>query len=362
MMAKQKIKLALSSAVTEPYLSELKALCDITTVGRPALKGRKPTEEELLAQCLGHEIVYISDEVVTARCIQAWQQSGMKLLGCGRGTPVNVDWRAVHQSGIPLVYTPGRNANSVSEFFFGLLIGLVRRIAADAHALRSGRYLGPAKENVLVLDPQQDVVWFMPDGSSPMRDFGGGFELYGRTLGLIGFGAIGRRVGHTAKEGFGMKVKVYDPYCSAETIESCGCEKVSLAEALSTSDVVSIHLPVNEETRGMIGAAQFAKMKPTAMLINTARGPIVDEAALVDALTTGKIATAGLDTYEHEPLPKDHPLLTLDNVVASAHAGGNTKDNDINMVNYVYHNIVAFDRGEPLNTPGDIVNGEYLKK
>ena len=129
----------------------------------------------------GHEIVYISDEVVTARCIQAWQQSGMKLLGCGRGTPVNVDWRAVHHSGIPLVYTPGRNANSVSEFIFGLLIGLVRRIAADAHALRSGRYLGPAKENVLVLDPQQDVVWFMPDGSSPMRDFGGGFELYGRT-------------------------------------------------------------------------------------------------------------------------------------------------------------------------------------
>ena len=112
----------------------------------------------------------------------------------------------------------------------------------------------------------------------------------------------------------------------------------------------------------MIGAEQFAQMKPTAMLINTARGPIVDEAALIDALTTGRIATAGLDTYEHEPLPKDHPLLTLDNVVASAHAGGNTKDNDINMVNYVYHNIVAFDRGEPLNTPGDIVNGEYLKK
>ena len=83
---------------------------------------------------------------------------------------------------------------------------------------------------------------------------------------------------------------------------------------------------------------------------------------MIDALTTGKIATAGLDTYEHEPLPKDHPLLKLDNVVASAHAGGNTKDNDINMVNYVYHNIVAFDRGEPLNTPGDIVNGEFLKK
>lgn len=103
-------------------------------------------------------------------------------------------------------------------------------------------------------------------------------------------------------------------------------------------------------------------MKPSCMLINTARGPIVDEDALVHALTTGQIATAGLDTYEKEPLPKDHPLLTLDNVVASAHAGGNTKDNHINMVNYVYSNIVKFDRGLPLNTEQDIVNGEYLKK
>ena len=337
MMAKQKIKLALSSAVTEPYLSELKALCDITTVGRPALKGRKPTEEELLAQCLGHEIVYISDEVVTARCIQAWQQSGMKLLGCGRGTPVNVDWRAVHQSGIPLVYTPGRNANSVSEFFFGLLIGLVRRIAADAHALRSGRYLGPAKENVLVLDPQQDVVWFMPDGSSPMRDFGGGFELYGRTLGLIGFGAIGRRVGHTAKEGFGMKVKVYDPYCSAETIESCGCEKVSLAEALSTSDVVSIHLPVNEETRGIVDASWFAQMKSTAVFVNTARAAVVDQKALIDAL----------DVMWQEPAPENHPLLHRDNVLITSHLAGMSCDVDRWQSEMIFDEIQRYAQGQP---------------
>ena len=161
---------------------------------------------------------------------------------------------------------------------------------------------------------------------------------------------------------FGANVIYYDIVRQTEQEEKFGYRFVDFDTLLRESDIYTIHCPLNEETRGMIGAEQFAQMKPTAMLINTARGPIVDEAALIDALTTGRIATAGLDTYEREPLPKDHPLLTLDNVVASAHAGGNTKDNDINMVNYVYHNIVAFDRGEPLNTPGDIVNGEYLKK
>ena len=123
--------------------------------------------------------------------------------------------------------------------------------------------------------------------------------------------------------------------------------------------------PYRDYQRVVYGAknpyAEFEKMKPSCMLINTARGPIVKEEALIDALTTGKIATAGLDTYEREPMPKDHPLLTLDNVVASAHAGGNTKDNDINMITYVYDNIVAFDEGRPLRSDKDIVNAQYLK-
>ena len=191
--------------------------------------------------------------------------------------------------------------------------------------------------------------------------FGRSFMIKGKTVGVLGLGHIGKKVAALASA-FGANVIYYDIVRQPEQEEQFGYRFVDFDTLLKESDIFTIHCPLNEETRGMIGAAQFAKMKPTAMLINTARGPIVDEAALVDALTTGKIATAGLDTYEHEPLPKDHPLLTLDNVVASAHAGGNTKDNDINMVNYVYHNIVAFDRGEPLNTPGDIVNGEYLKK
>lgn len=341
-----KVKVALSSAVVEPYASKLNALCDVTPVGRAVL-AHKPTEEELLSQCLGHEIVYISDEVVTARCIEAWKQSGMRLLGCGRGTPVNVDWKAVKAAGIPLVYTPGRNANSVSEYTFGLILGLVRRIAADAHALRSGRYLGPEKQDVLDLDPQQDVVWFMPDGSSPMHEFGGGFELYGRTLGLIGFGAIGRRVGHTAKEGFGMRVKVYDPYCAAEAIESCGCEKVDLHEALSTSDVVSVHLPVNAETRGLFDASWFAQMKPTALFINTARAAVVDQKALIDAIEQDRIAGAAVDVMWQEPAPANHPLLGRDNVLITSHLAGMSCDVDRWQSEMIYDEIERFVQGQP---------------
>ena len=131
-------------------------------------------------------------------------------------------------------------------------------------------------------------------------------ELYGRTLGLIGFGAIGRRVGHTAKEGFGMKVKVYDPYCPAEVIEGCGCEKASLEETLSASDVVSIHLPVNDETRGIVDASWFAQMKSTAVFINTARAAVVDQRALIEALDAKRIAGAAMDVMWQEPAPENH--------------------------------------------------------
>ena len=185
--------------------------------------------------------------------------------------------------------------------------------------------------------------------------------LCGKTVGIVGAGAIGKKVAALVSA-FGANVIYYDIIRMTEQEEQYGYRFVDMDTLLSESDIFTIHCPLNETTRGLIGEREFARMKPSCMLINTARGPIVDEDALVHALTTGKIATAGLDTYEKEPLPKDHPLLTLDNVVASAHAGGNTRDNHINMVNYVYSNIVKFDRGLPLNTEQDIVNGEYLKK
>ena len=248
----------------------------------------------------------------------------------------HVDLAAWGARGIPIATCPGVNAGIVAELAIMLMLAGYRNLLQINRDLRAGHW------------PRTEY-------------FDRSFMIRGKTVGILGLGRIGKKVAALVSA-FGANVIYYDIVRMTEQEEQFGYEFVDMDALLERSDIFTIHCPLNETTRGLIGEREFARMKPSCMLINTARGPIVDEDALVHALTTGQIATAGLDTYEKEPLPKDHPLLTLDNVVASAHAGGNTKDNHINMVNYVYSNIVKFDRGLPLNTEQDIVNGQYLKK
>lgn len=248
----------------------------------------------------------------------------------------HVDLAAWGQRGIPIATCPGVNSGIVAELAIMLMLAGYRNLLPINRDLRAGHW------------PRTEY-------------FGRSFMIHGKTVGILGLGHIGKKVAALVSA-FGANVIYYDIERMYEQEEKFGYRFVDMDTLLRESDIFTIHCPLDDSTRGMIGSAEFAKMKPSCMLINTARGPIVDEAALIHALENGQIATAGLDTYEKEPLPKDHPLLTLPNVVASAHAGGNTKDNDINMVNYVYSNIVAFDQGRPLNTDKDIVNGQYLKK
>lgn len=341
-----KIKLALSASVVEPYLSMIHEICDVRIVGMALESGKKPTEEEFLAQCDGCEIIYVDQEQVTKRCIDTWKAHGLKLLGCGRGTPVNVDWKAAAEAGIPLVYTPGRNANSVSEYFFGLALALCRQIAANNHALRSGQYLGPEKDDVLKLDNQTDVTWYMPDGSSPMYIFGGGMELYGHTLSIFGFGAIGKRIANTAKNGFNMDVLVYDPFVSKEEIEAAGYKKAELSEALAGGDVISINLPVNKHTIGIVDASWFDQMKPGALFINTARAAVVDQKAMIDAVLEKKVAGAATDVMWQEPAPANHPLLDRDNVLVTSHLAGMSGDIPKWQSVMVYDEIKRYVDGE----------------
>lgn len=247
----------------------------------------------------------------------------------------HVDLAAWGARGIPIATCPGVNAGIVAELAVMLMLAGYRNLLQINRDLRAGHW------------PRTEY-------------FGRSFMLRGKTVGILGLGHIGKRVAALVSA-FGAKVIYYDIVRMHEQEAQFGYRFVDMDTLLGESDVFTIHCPLDETTRGMIGAAELARMKPSCMLINTARGPIVQEDALVAALQNGVIATAGLDTYEHEPLPPEHPLLTLPNVVASAHAGGNTKDNDINMVNYIYRNIVAFDEGRPLNTPQDIVNASYLK-
>jgi D-3-phosphoglycerate dehydrogenase len=217
--------------------------------------------------------------------------------------PVDVD--ACTEAGVLVVNQSGGNAHSVAEHALGMMLTLSKRIIEADRALRRDSNVN---RNALI-----------------------GTEVQGKTVGIIGIGNVGRRIAELCKGLFGMKVLAYDPYLSAAEIAARGGEKVELDDLLRRAHYVSISCPLTRNNRGMIGARQFALMQPHAYFITTARGFIHDEDALLDALRNKAIAGAGLDVWAKEPPPADHPLLQFDNVLASPHTAGVTKEARINM-------------------------------
>src|SRR6476620_6891792 len=217
--------------------------------------------------------------------------------------PVDVD--ACTAAGVVVVNQSGGNANSVAEHALGMILTLSKRILEADRALRRDRNVN---RNALI-----------------------GNEAKGKTIGIVGLGNVGRRIAELCKGLLHMNVIAYDPYLSAQEMAARGGEKVELDELLRRSDYVSISCPLSKDSRGMIGARQFALMPPHAYFITTARGFIHDEDALADALRHKKIAGAGLDVWAREPPPPDHPLLQFDNVLASPHTAGVTKEARENM-------------------------------
>jgi phosphoglycerate dehydrogenase-like enzyme len=173
------------------------------------------------------------------------------------------------------------------------------------------------------------------------------YELFDKTLGIVGLGTIGKKVARLARA-FGMRVQYYDIVRLSEDAEDAlGVRFRLLRELLATSDVVSLHVPLDASTRHMIGAAELAAMKGEAVLINTCRGPVVDEAALHRALSDNRLFGAGLDVFDQEPPPADNPLLGLDNVVLTAHFAGPTWDNHVARFRNAFDNVQRVERGEP---------------
>jgi D-3-phosphoglycerate dehydrogenase / 2-oxoglutarate reductase len=216
-----------------------------------------------------------------------------------------VDVEACTEAGVLVVNQSGGNAHSVAEHALGMLLTLSKRIIEADRALRR--------------DSNVDRNALM------------GTEARGKTIGIVGLGNVGRRIAELCRGLLGMKVLAYDPYLTAAEMAGRGGEKVELDELLRRSDYVSISCPLTKESRGMIGAREFAAMQRHAYFITTARGFIHDEAALLDALRDKRIAGAGLDVWSREPPPPDHPLLRFDNVLASPHTAGVTKEARINM-------------------------------
>jgi D-3-phosphoglycerate dehydrogenase len=216
-----------------------------------------------------------------------------------------VDVEACTAAGVLVVNQSGGNAHSVAEHALAMLLTLSKRILEADRALRREANVS---RNALM-----------------------GTEAQGKTIGIVGIGNVGRRIAALCEGLLGMKVLAYDPYLSQAEIAARGGEKVELDELLRRSDYVSISCPLAKDSRGMIGARQFALMQPHAYFITTARGFIHDEAALLEALRNRQIAGAGLDVWAKEPPPPDHPLLQFDNVIASPHTAGVTTEARMNM-------------------------------
>jgi D-3-phosphoglycerate dehydrogenase len=292
-MSEARFKVMVTDEVDPEGIALLSAQPEIEVVVRPTLPPEKLLEEIGEYDALiGRSATRISRELL---------ERGTRLKVVGRaGVGVdNVDIEHATELGVAVINAPGGNTVAVAELFFGVSVGLLRHIDIAAESMRKGEW---------------------------RRSQLGGFELRGRTLAIIGLGRIGSEVSRRARV-FGMKIIGYDPYVSESRFEELGVERVTtLNETLERADVVTLHVPLTDETKGMIGAAELARLSPRALILNLARGGVIEENALVEALQAGKIAGAALDTYAKEPLAPDHPLRSAPNLILTPHLGASTKE------------------------------------
>lgn len=341
----EKKKLVLCTQLPEERRKEIEQYCDITEAGELKHGKGNVTEEQTREECRGYEIVVLGDEYAGKDTIQDWVDSGMKFIGVAKGTPVTVDNKTIMDNGLKLSYTPGRNRVAVAEFTIGMMIAMARKMTISAEGLRKGDHTSPAKENIYDVPDVKNVTFGPLDENHPFTDYGIGFELYGKKLGVAGFGAIGREVAKRA-QAFGMKILAYDPYLSDEVIEATGATACTLDEMLENCDILSIHLPVVDSTRNIVNKDWFSKMKPSSYVVNTARAAVIDQKDFVEALQNKTIAGAAVDVYWQEPVPVNHPLLKMNNVVCTPHMAGLTTDVDNWSGEMMSTEVLAYLKGE----------------
>lgn len=316
-----KIRTLITGTIVDRYMRELEKYCDITVTGW-IKTGEFMPEDELMSALKGIEILIVEYEEVTKRIID--NADSLKLIICPRGTPVNIDCKAAASKGIPVVHAPGRNANSVAEYIVSSIINISRQLTRATCEVKNGRFLGEPVNDVFAPTEYDDVVWSVGEEESPFKLYKG-FEICGRTIGFIGFGAVGARTSELLR-GMEMRIVAFDPYCSPSYAQKYGVELITMEDVFKQSDFVSINCAVTPETTGMIGEKQLGIMKPSAYLINTARGCIIKQKDIVEALQSKKIAGAVLDVFWTEPLPANHPLLSMPNVIITPHIAGASYD------------------------------------
>ena len=279
------------------------------------------SEEEVISRAAGAEVVVPNKVRMTRRIIE--ELGSLRLIAEIATGFDNIDLQAAQDGGVRVCNVAGYAATTVPQHAFALILNLATKAHRYHADVMAGEWAKATSFNLL---------------SYPA------FELHGLTLGVIGFGAIGQGSAKIA-EGFGMRVLAHDAFGIAGNVYP----NTDLDSLLRQSDVITIHCPLTEDTHHLIDAAAIEKMKPTALIINTARGGIVDERALADALNGGRIGGAGIDVLSMEPPAEDNPLLDARNVIITPHCAWSTREARQRLVDEMGHNIEAFFRGEARN-------------
>lgn len=279
---------------------------------------KEAQQDKLLERVQDADIIMLANQPLSAELINACPK--LKMLSVAFTGVDHVALDACRARNILVCNAAGYSTNAVAELTFGLAISVIRNIVpCDARCRKAG-----TKDGLV------------------------GFELFGKTFGVVGTGAIGARVAKIAAA-FGCKVLAYSRTAKQELVDA-GVQYVSLDELLAQSDFVSLHVPLTDATRGLINADAIAKMKQGAVLLNTARGPVVDSAALAEALNAGKLAGAGIDVFEGEPpIAEDHPLCSVKNTVLTPHVAFASREALEKRADIVFANIEKWLNGAPQN-------------
>lgn len=258
----------------------------------------------------------------------------VRVIGSIRSGCQNVNVEAATKKGIAVFRVPGRNAQSVSDYTIALMLAEARELVRNSKIIMSGNWIDPTIK-----------THYQP-------------ELHDKTVGIVGLGAIGCLVAKKLRDGFDMNVLAYDPYVSDEQAEEMGITKTDLKTLFRNSDFVTLHAKATDETKGMITRELLESMKDTAILVNTARASLIDSKALYDVLKQKKIAGAALDVLDEEPVTKDNPFLSLENVTITGHQAGNSSDTVANSPGLLADEIEAMIKGESVK---GLVNSEVLE-
>ncbi len=325
-MSDRRPKALVTAAVSGPGLDLLGQLADLVLdswLAQPQLRIYNAQQLADRVALEGATIVVVESDVCGA---ELYEHPIIAVASC-RGDPTNVDIAAATAAGVPVLRAPGRNADAVAELAVALLFAATRGLIPADRDVRAG-----------------DIY---RDGKIPYQRYRA-WELAGKTVGLVGLGAVGRALRWRLR-GLGMDVLAYDPFVPDATS--------TLDELLERSDVISVHAPVTEETSGMIGREEFARMRDGVVYLNTARARIHDTDALVAALRSGKIGAAGLDHFEGEFLAADHPLTEFPTVVLTPHIGGATYNTESNHTSTIAEDLCRLLAGA---RPLHVVNPEVL--